>query len=485
MNTAVAALLAALLATPQAADAPQPPSGAAPPRPQVHSPPFPLPHPVTGKDSETSKPPPGPPASNESLIQWGTEVGALLLKKDTDGIAERFAPSLVAVLPPWRFGQGWGGIEDRNGKIRSVGAPEVKGSGKDAVVMLPLQMERTELKAMVAFNNLGKITSIRFAPSATPALQPVAEWRAPAYVNPKKFRDVDVKLGFSPWVLVGALSLPAGKGPFPAVVLVHGSGPNDQDETVGAVKPFRDIAWGLASQGIAVLRYEKRTRTYGEKMSKLPVTVKEEVLDDALLAIEFLRDNDAVDKSRIVVLGHSLGGFLAPRIAAAAQGKVAGVVVLAGPTRSLPDIVEDQAAYLVANGAATEEAMAPMRAEAKRIREIDPARPPEGMLLNAPAGYWIDLAAYDPVGTARKNGLPILVLQGDRDYMVTAKDLEGWKKGLAGTSFARFETFPEANHLFVNGQGKSLPTEYQMAGNVGGKVVDVIAEWVKGLPVRR
>ncbi len=79
----------------------------------------------------------------------------------------------------------------------------------------------------------------------------------------------------------------------------------------------------------------------------------------------------------------------------------------------------------------------------------------------------------------------MLILQGDRDYMVTAKDLEGWKKGLAGTSFARFQTFPEANHLFVNGQGKSLPTEYQMAGNVGGTVVDVIAEWVKGLPVRK
>lgn len=485
MNAAVSILVAALLASPQAADAPPPASGVAPPRPQVHSPPSPLPHPVTGPAAVATQPPPGPPASNESLAQWGKEIGALLLKEDTDGIAERFAPSLVAVLPPWRFGQGWGGIEDRNGKIRSVGEAEVKGSGKDAVVVLPLQMERTELKAMVAFNNLGKITSIRFAPSAAPAIPPAAEWRAPAYVNPKKFRDVDVRLGYAPWVLVGALSLPAGKGPFPAVVLVHGSGPNDQDETVGGVKPFRDLAWGLASQGVAVLRYEKRTRTYGEKMAKLPVTVKEEVLDDAVAAVDFLRDNDAIDKGRIVVLGHSLGGQLAPRIAAAAKGKVAGVVVMAGPTRPLPDIVEDQAAYLVANGAATDEVVAPLRADAKKIRELDPAKPPEGLLLNAPAGYWIDLARYDAVGTARSNALPILVLQGDRDYMVTAKDLDGWKKGLAGAPFARFETFPEANHLFVNGQGKSLPTEYLMAGNVGAKVVDVIAEWVKGLPVRR
>ena len=455
MNAVVALLAASLLASPQVTQAPQAP-------------------PAT---------PPASPPTAETLVKWGNEIGALLLKGDTDGVALRFAPSLVAILPPWRFGQGWRGIEDRNGKIRSVGEAEVKPSAKEPTVVVPLQMERSEWRANLVFNALGQLTTIRFAPATlAPATPLAADWRAPAYVNPKKFRDVDVRLGYAPWVLVGALSLPAGKGPFPAVVLVHGSGPNDQDETVGAVKPFRDLAWGLASQGIAVLRYEKRTRTYGEKMSKLPVTVKEEVIDDAVAAVEFLRENVAVDRTRIVVLGHSLGGYLAPRIAAATKGKVAGVVVLAGPTRPIADVIDEQTAYLVSVGAANEEAVAPMRAEAKKIREIDPRKPPEGKLLNAPAAYWIDLASYDAAATARANGLPILVLQGERDYMVTAKDLEGWKKALDGAAFARFQSFPEANHLFVYGQGKSVPSEYQMAGNVAGQVVDAIAAWVKGLP---
>jgi hypothetical protein len=467
MNAVVAVLAAALLASPQATQAPQPPAEGAPPGPQAQA--------------QAQAPAAAP--TRETLQKWGNEIGALLLKGDTDGVALRFAPSLVAVLPPWRFGQGWHGIEDRNGKIRSVGEAEIKPSAREPTVVVPLQMERSEWRATMIFDSLGRLTTIRFAPATlAPATPLSADWRAPAYVNPKKFRDVDVRLGYAPWVLVGALSLPAGKGPFPAVVLVHGSGPNDQDETVGAVKPFRDLAWGLASQGIAVLRYEKRTRPYGEKMSRLPVTVKEEVIDDAVAAVEYLRENVAVDGSRIVVLGHSLGGYLAPRIAAATKGKVAGVVVMAGPTRPIADVIEEQTAYLVAVGAATEEAVAPMRAEAKKIREIDPKRPPEGKLLNAPAGYWIDLASYDAGATARKNGLPILVLQGDRDYMVTAKDLEGWRKALEGAAFAKIQTFPEANHLFVNGQGKSLPTEYQMAGNVAGQVVDVIAAWVKGLP---
>ncbi len=451
--------------------------------PQAQSPSSPLAHPATNPAAPANQEPPGPPPSRETLLKWGNEIGALLLKGDTDAVAERFAPSVATVLPGWRFGQGWHGIEDRNGRIRSVGDAELKDSGKGPVVMIPLQMERNEWRAMLAFDALGRITTIRFAPTTlAPALPLSAEWRAPAYVNAKKFRDVDVRLGFAPWVLVGALSLPAGKGPFPAVVLVHGSGPNDQDETVGALKPFRDLAWGLASQGVAVLRYEKRTRTYGEKMAKLPVTVKEEVIDDAVAAIDFLRDNEAIDRTRIVVLGHSLGGYLAPRIADAARGKVAGVVVMAGPTRPIPDLVEEQTAYLVAAGAASEEMVAPLRAEARKIRELDPKKPPEGNLLNAPAVYWIDLASYDPAAKARANGLPILVLQGERDYMVTAKDLEGWKKALDGAAFAKFQTFPEANHLFVNGQGKSLPSENQMAGNVGGQVVDVIAAWVKALP---
>jgi pimeloyl-ACP methyl ester carboxylesterase len=144
--------------------------------------------------------------------------------------------------------------------------------------------------------------------------------------------------------------------------------------------------------------------------------------------------------------------------------------------------------YLVENGAAKADDpdVVQMRADAAAIRAIDPTRPPPpGRVMGAPAAYWLDLRGYDPALLAARNGIPILVLQGGRDYQVTEKDLEGWKRGLEGTSFATYKVFPKANHFFVDGEGKSLPVEVMKPGNVEGEVVKVIAAWVKKLPPRR
>jgi dienelactone hydrolase len=427
-----------------------------------------------------------PRAPTEKIAPWAREVAAMLQAGNLDGVSSRFSQRLASLLPPEAFRDGWAGIEKRVGKLQSIGAPVVQKGSEGDVAVQSAKFEKAEWTLTLAFDADGRIDSLRFTPSGlTPPASQAVEFRAPPYANPAKFRETDVKLGTAPWVLPGTLSMPTGKGPFPAVVLVHGSGPHDRDETVGGTKVFRDLAWGLASQGVAVLRYEKRSKAHGDKVGSAPTTVKDEVVDDAVAAVAFLRSTKGVDRRRIVVLGHSLGGALVPRIAEA-DGRLAGVIALAGPTRQTPDLIDDQLDYLVANGVAKEEDVAGLRAEASRIRALDPAKtPPAERIMGVPPGYWLDLRAYDPGKTAVKNAIPILVLQGGRDYQVTSKDLDGWKKALEGARYAKFQTFPRENHLFVAGDGKSLPEEVAKPGNVAGEVVNVIAGWVKGLPPRK
>ena len=130
--------------------------------------------------------------------------------------------------------------------------------------------------------------------------------------------------------------------PVPAVVMVHGSGASNMDEKVMALSPFKDLAEGLAAHGVASLRYDKRTFTYGKQMAKMDATASVETIDDAILALEILKNDSRIDSSRIYVLGHSMGAMLAPRIDAE-WGNAAGLIMLAGTPYRLEDIVLRQA----------------------------------------------------------------------------------------------------------------------------------------------
>ncbi len=148
------------------------------------------------------------------------------------------------------------------------------------------------------------------------------------------------------WPLPATLSLPAdAKEPAcPVWCWYTARVPTIATKPSATSRPFRDLAWGLASRGIAVLRYEKRTREFGSKMTG-NITVKEETVDDAVIAAALLRTRPEVDPAKVFVLGHSLGGYLAPRIGAR-DGKLAGLVVLAGPTRPMEDLIVEQTHYM-------------------------------------------------------------------------------------------------------------------------------------------
>ncbi len=276
--------------------------------------------------------------------------------------------------------------------------------------------------------------------------------------------------------------MPKGSGPFPAIVLVHGSGPNDCDETIGPNKPFKDLAWGLATRGVAVLRYEKRTKQCPAQMiqSMATLTVNEEVVNDALAAVEYLRGVRGIDPNRIFILGHSLGGTVAPRIGAR-DPRLAGLILLAASNRNLADLMLEQSEYLAAldGTVAAEEAQAldQLRTQVERVKALDFG---EGeVILGAGKAYWADILAYDPVATARSLAMPMLILQGERDYQVTMENFAAWQAGLGQRGDVQFKSYPNLNHLFMPGSGAPNPAEYDVAGNVAREVVDDIAAWVQ------
>lgn len=404
------------------------------------------------------------------------------VQQDYAGASALFDDQMKAALPESKLKEIWTTLPQQVGTFQNRSDARL-AARKDNYqqVIIPMQFEKMAINMLVVVDvNTGKISGLFFQPGQASETD---KYRMPTYVDPGKFEERAVTFGAAPWIMSGTLALPTGNGPFPAVVLVHGSGPNDRDETILGNKPFKDIAQGLAMQGLAVLRYDKRTKTYGQEIALLKdLTVKEETIDDAVAAVEFLRSQPQIDPKRIYVVGHSLGGYLVPRIAQA-DPNIAGAVILASPTRPLEDLMLEQTRYILGtDGALSAEDQANidrLQEQVNAVKSLTAQTSIDTGVLGAPVAYWLDLKDYDPAAMARGLTLPMLILQGERDYQVTMVDFQNWKNALAGRSNVQLKSYPDLNHLFISGSGKSKPDEYQTPGNVSQAVIQDIAQWIK------
>lgn len=395
-----------------------------------------------------------------------------------------FNEDMKAALPLVKLATTWQTLTSQVGALKNIVGRRVEQAPPYERVVLTSEFEKAMLDVRIVYDEAGEVAGLFFAPS-----QDIAQFEEkgpPGYARMDSFREEEITVGSGEWSLPGTLTVPVGEGPFPAVVLVHGSGPNDQDETIGPNKPFRDLAWGLASRGIAILRYEKRTRAHAEKLinQQEGLTVQEETIDDALLAVDLLRRTPTIDSGQIFLLGHSLGGMLAPRIGLQDAG-IAGFIIMAGAARPMEELVLDQIVYISSlDGTPTpeeQEQLDKIRQQVALVKDpsLSKGTDPAELLLGVPAAYWLDLRGYDPPELARRLDRPFLILQGERDYQVTQADFELWQRALESDPLVEFKLYPALNHLFINGEGEIQPEEYMVHGYVAEEVIVDIADWIR------
>jgi len=407
---------------------------------------------------------------------------------DFAAVEQRLAGLIKPLLPVEALRASWQGIEQQVGAFQELGKTSAVQTPQGLVQVVTCVFERASLDVNITLNDAGEIVALTITPVGTVEQQANATYEPPSYAQPERFHEHEVQIGHGKWVLPGTVSIPQGDGPFAAVLLVHGSGPQDRDETIPPNKPFRDLAWGLASQGIAVQRYEKRTNIYAASMrSEIDtLTVKEEVIDDALEAVALLRERPEIDAQQIFVLGHSLGGYLAPRIGSA-DPQICGLIILAGSARPLEDVFLDQMTYVLSlsmpDPVVRQQQLAVVKKQVELVK--DPKRLPTAaaadLPLNVPAAYWLDLNAYQPEKVAQTLKQPMLFLQGEGDYQVTRDDFQIWQDALGGRSDVQFIMYPALNHLFmpIEGGQKATPATYTVAGHVAEEVVNDIGSWIK------
>lgn len=449
------------------------------------------------------------PQKTPAWVTAGQQVVQELSTGQYDKVEAQYDPKMTAANPPGRLAGAWESIVKLEGAFQSIAGVRAGKVQNFNVALFTCKFEKALVDVEVVFQPDGKVAGLHFGAHQ----QPLPPWTAPSYAQPSAFTEQPLNLVNGAFEMPGTLSLPNGNGPFPAVLLLQDSGPHDEDETIGPNKPLKDLAWGLASHGIAVYRYVKRTAKYGAKSNADPakLTVDDEVMSDARAAEAMLAKQPKIDSSRIYIVGLGLGGYIAPRIASG-DPQIAGIVGLAANTRPLEKELLSAVQYIAKEDAAEAAAAAADKPTlaAKPAGEAAPKTAPQPSAddekaiafaedsekqIESPglkagdtvpvfggtmaASYWLDLRDYNPVETAERLRIPMLFLQGGRDFQVTPDaDFSAWQTALAHRRNVTLKLYPDLNHLFMFGSGPSLPAEYSKPGHVDEQVISDLAAWI-------
>jgi len=402
----------------------------------------------------------------------------LLSKEQFTEAYSYFGPDFQAKVSEENVKQIWTKLTEKLGKLEGLQVNSSKAQADYFAVTIEGKFTNDTQEFLLAFDKNEKIIGFFLQPG-----NKTGTYVRPVYADTSLYKETEIYVKTAKHSLVGILTAPKKAASYPLVVLVHGSGPQDMDETQGPNKPFRDIATGLASKGIGSIRYVKRTMLYGQEFTGA-FTVKQEVMEDAMAAIALARTIPSVNKKQIYLLGHSLGGMLAPKAATLAPD-LNGIILLAAPARKLTDVIIDQSKFMFALEKDTT-AVSKLRLDSA-LKELNKSRitqlgtlKPDSVLFGLPASYWVDINLYNQVSTAKKLiKQRIFVAQGANDFQVTTTDYNLWKTGLGAKKTVTFKLYPETNHFMMAQKEKTDLKQYDVPANVSQTLINDLAIWIK------
>lgn len=386
----------------------------------------------------------------DSGAQRAEQLFSYMLVNLPDSLYDALAPRVRPMITRDRLRDGMAHAESIAGKY--VRHAEWTRSDVDSIRVYTslVTFEKEQLNCIISLDTADRMLGIRLVPPALPVLRDTDA--ATLYPLPDGAIEIDDTVRTNAITrLPATVTLSGNAQNPPIVVMVHGSGPMDRDETVFANKTFRDLSCQLVARGVSTLRYDKRTLVYRDTVR----TIDDETIDDALSAIRLAHEYS----DRVYVLGHSLGAMVAPLIAERAADSVSGIIMMAAPARDMISVVRQQVEVLMP-GEAT---------EADRRQAIDALR------RQAPH-YFLP---QHQVETAAALTTPVLIMQGERDYQVTMDDFRLWKQALGANGNVTLRSYPALNHIFTEGEGQSTPQEYMVRKDIPEVVIDDICRFIR------
>lgn len=394
-------------------------------------------------------------------------------KQFSEEVRPHISPSLLEAH--------WLDLIEKYGKFKM---PHVSCSNLENnyfVVYIKLKFKKKIITAKFIMNESAEILGFFFLQQNNDC-KPDFKYNPPKYDKLESYIEKDLNIKSDTTTLFGTFCEPKSKSKIICIFL-HGSGPNDRDESIGPNKVFRDIAVGLASHDIASYRFDKRTYTYQNNWENINLDI--EIVNDAVAVVNHFKANPLFDSTKIILIAHSLSGMLSPKIAS--LSKVDGLVLLAANLRPLEVLIYEQFSYLFNfDKNITPEENNELTKLKHKIAYLNTKlslnSPKDSLPLGLPASYWISLKGYDPLQYTENLNTPILLIQGMSDYQVTMKDFDIWKKALAGKESVTFNTYKNLNHHMFENEGRKNPPVYMNENqNVPKYLIKDIIQWIKNL----